>query len=243
MLPALLVARLLGEAIDRGATVITETKVSGLDLRSGSARVKTATGEWHTADVVVNCTGRWSAEVAALAGIPVPMQDPSQVNRVICGFVATTEPVPVRLSRLVSTDRLTVRPDGGGRLMLLVHDLDDLADPGNPPSLGTEITRQFQARIPELLATANNIRVDKIVVGQRAIPADGMTIAGFVEPGCRFYVLVTHSGITLGPLLGELVADEIYGKRSPLLDNFRPDRFTNTYTGIAPSPPCGPAEE
>lgn len=242
-LPALLVARLLGEATDRGATVITGTTVTGLDPRPGSARVQTATGEWRTADVVVSCTGRWSAEVAALAGISVPMRDASQADRVTCGFVATTEPVPVRLSRLVSTDRLKVRPDGGGRLMLRAQDLDDLADPSTPPTLDDEVTRQFEARIPELLATARNPRVNKIAVGQRAMPADGMTIAGFAEPHCRFYVLVTHSGITLGPLLGELVAAEIHGERSPLLDNFRLDRFADTRLRVALQPARGPAEE
>jgi glycine/D-amino acid oxidase-like deaminating enzyme len=46
-------------------------------------------------------------------------------------------------------------------------------------------------------------------------------------PGC--YVIATHSGITLAPLLGELIAEEIVsGEMSDLLAPFRPDRFERT---------------
>jgi glycine/D-amino acid oxidase-like deaminating enzyme len=41
------------------------------------------------------------------------------------------------------------------------------------------------------------------------------------------YAVATHSGVTLGPLLGRLAADEILGgSPSALLAAFRPDRFT-----------------
>jgi len=39
-------------------------------------------------------------------------------------------------------------------------------------------------------------------------------------------MLATHSGVTLGPLLGRLIADEIVrGTPSAMLGPFRPDRF------------------
>jgi len=41
------------------------------------------------------------------------------------------------------------------------------------------------------------------------------------------HVAFTHSGVTLGLIAGELVADEIVkGMTQPLLNPFRPDRFT-----------------
>jgi len=40
------------------------------------------------------------------------------------------------------------------------------------------------------------------------------------------YLAVTHSGMTLGPLLGELVAAEILGAApDPRLASFRPERL------------------
>jgi len=61
------------------------------------------------------------------------------------------------------------------------------------------------------------------------MPADGRSIVGHL-PGCdNLFVAVTHSGITLAPAVGALVADEITGSPvSPLLQEFRPDRFAWT---------------
>ena len=39
------------------------------------------------------------------------------------------------------------------------------------------------------------------------------------------YVAITHSGVTLAPIIGELVAQEITeGQLADLLKDFRPDR-------------------
>merc|ERR1719253_1645631 len=61
----------------------------------------------------------------------------------------------------------------------------------------------------------------------RPMPRDGLPVAGFVGPG--LYAVASHSGVTLGPLLGELVAGEISrGVRYDLLESFRPARFAET---------------
>jgi glycine/D-amino acid oxidase-like deaminating enzyme len=40
------------------------------------------------------------------------------------------------------------------------------------------------------------------------------------------YVAATHSGVSLAPLLGELIAAEVVSERpSPALHRFRPTRF------------------
>jgi glycine/D-amino acid oxidase-like deaminating enzyme len=46
-----------------------------------------------------------------------------------------------------------------------------------------------------------------------------------------YYEAVTHSGVTLGPLVGRLLAREILaGDVDPLIAPFRPDRFAQTRT-------------
>ncbi|MDP8974517.1 MAG: FAD-binding oxidoreductase, partial [Actinomycetota bacterium] len=43
-----------------------------------------------------------------------------------------------------------------------------------------------------------------------------------------YYEAVTHSGVTLGPLLGRLLAQEILsGEVDDLISPFRPDRFAH----------------
>jgi glycine/D-amino acid oxidase-like deaminating enzyme len=217
VLPVPLLARLLAEARDRGATVRTRTEVTEVD----GGTVRTADGTRYDADVVVSCAGRWTTRVAAMAGADVPMIDPDLAGSPAVAYLATTAPVPVRLSGVLHTSRLHVRPDGGGRLMLHALDLDGLADPAAPaPGVAAEFVR----RLPEVLAGADEVPVEAVRIGQRAIPGDGRTVAGFTDP--RFYVVATHSGITLAPLLGDLVAGEVFGTRSAMLTDFRPERFT-----------------
>ena len=43
-----------------------------------------------------------------------------------------------------------------------------------------------------------------------------------------YYLVVTHSGVTLSPFLAKAVADEIvHGRTRPELESFRPSRFFN----------------
>ncbi len=92
------------------------------------------------------------------------------------------------------------------------------------------------ARLPEVLNAAEGTVVEKVRVGQRAMPGDDFTVAGFPATDVPFNVVATHS-ITLAPLLGRLVADELYGHESPLLRDFRPGRFTSGQV-LPPPPPA-----
>ncbi|MBI0381332.1 FAD-binding oxidoreductase, partial [Streptomyces albiflaviniger] len=76
-----------------------------------------------------------------------------------------------------------------------------------------------------------------------AMPGDGFTVAGFPVADVPFYVVATHSGITLAPLLGRLVADELHGHESPLLKDFRPGRFTSGAVLPPPPPARRPGEQ
>jgi glycine/D-amino acid oxidase-like deaminating enzyme len=43
-----------------------------------------------------------------------------------------------------------------------------------------------------------------------------------------YYMVVTHSGVTLSPFLAKAAADEIvHGRIRPELETFRPSRFFN----------------
>jgi D-hydroxyproline dehydrogenase subunit beta len=204
-MPAVLLARLLGEARDRGAVVRTNARVTEVD----GGTVRTEDGTRHDADVVVSCAGRWTTQVAALAGADVPMLDPDLAGSATVGFITTTAPLPVRLSRVLTTSRLNLRPDGGGRLMLHTLDLDRMVDPATPIPPNGELVRTVVRRLGDVLENTDGVTVDQVRIGQRAIPADGRTITGFT--GDRYYVVATHSGITLAPLLADLVADEVLG--------------------------------
>jgi glycine/D-amino acid oxidase-like deaminating enzyme len=55
------------------------------------------------------------------------------------------------------------------------------------------------------------------------------TIAGLIPGFANAWMIATHSGVTLGALLGRLIADEIVRDMpSPMLAPFRPGRFTTS---------------
>ncbi|MFC7110671.1 NAD(P)/FAD-dependent oxidoreductase [Nonomuraea rubra] len=112
--PLRLLGRLLGEARDGGATLECGAEVSAIEASASGAKVTVADGRTFAGDAVVTCAGRWTQHVAALAGLTVPMLDPAVSGTVTNGFLVTTSPVPARLSRVLTTAGLNLRPDGEG---------------------------------------------------------------------------------------------------------------------------------
>ncbi|GAA4287947.1 FAD-dependent oxidoreductase [Georgenia daeguensis] len=87
LMPMLAVAHLLRLARELGARVLPRTPVTGF-LRDGErvTGVRTAAGDLP-AGAVLNAAGPWAADVAALAGVSLPVA-PRR------GFVLVTEPLP-----------------------------------------------------------------------------------------------------------------------------------------------------
>ncbi|OLF12109.1 hypothetical protein BLA60_08810 [Actinophytocola xinjiangensis] len=228
-------------AREAGARVRTRTGVTGLRATATGCAVTLDDGSVLTADTVVSCTGRWSAELGALAGVDVPVLGFGEPGDVTVGYLAETDPVPVELSRLVTSPWLNVRPAGGGRLQLQALDLDATADPGVPPdpAVGAELLTRARALIRDLDAAV----INRVLVGQRAMPADGRTIAGRHPDAPWLYVVATHSGVTLAPFLGPAVAGEVLGGEEELFAAFRPERFAGAAEITPPRTPRKPGQQ
>ncbi|MEU6663965.1 FAD-dependent oxidoreductase [Streptomyces sp. NPDC046821] len=224
--PALLVSRLWGEARDLGARLRCPAKVTGLTETATGVRVELADGHHAEADAVVIAAGRWTEGLTAAAGHRVPMADPDAAGSATVGLLGYTNPLPTRLDRVLTTPRLNVRPDGAGRLIVQGLDLDADADPAAPPAVDGHHADELCRRLNGLLDGTEGARLESLRVGRRALPADGLTVAGFLGDSSRMYTLATHSGITLGPLLGRLAAQELLtGSSENLLADFRPGRL------------------
>lgn len=271
--PMVLLSRLLGEAFDMGAQLRTHARVRGVDTqpRGAEVRIETrrsteagATGamaarapvgtdpapsrqpgrpamaeETLAADVVVSCVGRWSSQL--LGPDRVPMLGPGRSEASTLGLLAVTVPVPTRLSRIISTPELNVRPDGAGRLLLQALALDPRQTPNPLPDERSRVAEEMADRLGSLFRGAGDTHVDRLYLGRRAMPADGHTVCGWLDD--RLYAVATHSGITLAPLLGELVARELHDERVDRLEPFRPDRFRAAVTAAEPQQPRGVGEQ
>ncbi|GLY86527.1 NAD(P)/FAD-dependent oxidoreductase [Actinoallomurus iriomotensis] len=222
--PARLLGRLLAEARAGGADVETGVAVREIRSNGSGANVVLADGDVRTADYVVSCAGRWTGMLLDVATL-----DSRMPGAHTGGFLASTTPVTAPLSRVLSTDRLSVRPDGGGRLLLRAPDLDAGADPAVPPP--PRVGAELLSRLPELLTGTDGAHVEQVRVAQHAGPCRGRTAAGFVDHAYRVYAAVTRDGITLAPLLADLVAGELHGTESALLSPFRPGAEVLAFPG------------
>ena len=128
---------------------------------------------------------------------------------------------------MFTTPDLNIRPYGAGRLLLQAPDLDANADVSNPPGTRSEVAAVMLARLHGRLRTIDVARIEWGGVGGRVLPRGRPTVAGPIDPQRRVYVVATHSGVTLAPLLGRLVRSELVdGNTEEILAPFRPERFT-----------------
>ena len=75
--------------------------------------------------------------------------------------------------------------------------------------------------------------VDRWWLAYRAMPADRLPILGPLPWLDSLYLAVSHSGVTLAPALGRLVAKEIIDQTPDgLLAPFRPGRFAERTTQV-----------
>jgi glycine/D-amino acid oxidase-like deaminating enzyme len=118
---------------------------------------------------------------------------------------------------------IEIRPDGDASVVLHSREIDALIDTGEDPA---ELARLLHASARSVVPELGKARIAEVRVANRPIPADGFPSVGAVPGALGYYEAVTHSGITLGPVIGRLLASEIVGgTRDELLADFRPERF------------------
>lgn len=241
--PAVLLARLWGEARDHGAMLRSPTHVSAVGETPTGVRIESSDGAAEV-DAVVIAVGRWTEALTASTGHRVPMADPEAPGSATVGLLGYTSPTLTRLDRVLTTPGLNVRPDGAGRLIVQGLDLDVDADPAAPPPTDGHHARELWRRLEHVLAGTEGARLESLRVGQRAIPADGLTVAGPLGGSGRVHAIATHSGITLGPLLGRLVAREVItGTPEEILTGFRPQRLFRETDLPEPRPARDPGQQ
>jgi len=124
---------------------------------------------------------------------------------------------------------LHIRDAGDGRLLLGADDTDGRISNDSSPDGVREATltllNRVQSYIPRFPGPA--VLGDcKPAIGIRAVPADGRSIIGPALSAEGLYIAVSHSGITLAPVLGELIADTLESGELPeTVRTFSLDRF------------------
>lgn len=211
--------RILAEA---GVTP-TIAEAVRIDSDTSGARVVLADGVTLEADAVVLATGAWSRELAAASGLFVPVADLAEQSPRTHSLLGLTEPVDIPLNGIIISDRVNVRPRHDGRMWVQVARIEERVTEGNDPQVLAEVAAVMEEELERLFG--QRVSMDQVIHSGRSFPEDGHSIIGFLDDAQKVYAVVTHSGMTLGPLFGRLTAEELEGQESDLLTDFRPSRF------------------
>lgn len=217
-----LIAALADEAVADGARVIEHAGDARVDVQDGAATgVILGDGTRLPADRVVLATGSAVPAHLAALGVAVPDATPA-------AFVLFTDPVDIEVTTVLNTPRVAVRPTPDGRLVLDADWAEQsviVADDGSI-SVPEESVQGLLDEASKVLAGHPRLTVHRVGAGLKPIPGDGEPVVGSVPSIAGLFTLFTHSGATLGLVLGELLAEEILtGIPSPVLASFRLDRF------------------
>lgn len=217
-----LVGLLLEEFLARGGRILTDSGRAEVTLANGRVSgVKTASGQVFNADAVVVATGPAVPSMAAKVGRRIG-------DGTTRALLVVTKPIQHPLRAVLNTPRVAIRPTPDGAFALdsawsedevIVRDHGAYeAKPSTIAGLLDEASRVLDGN-PTLV-------LESYHTGPKPIPADGEPVIGQLTGIPGYHVIFSHSGATLGLIVGELLAEEIVtGTANPMLAAFRPGRF------------------
>ncbi len=223
----LFVSALLGFCRSSGVTVIENDPARTVSQAGGRITgVRLRSGMQIDADVVITALGRWTPEFASALGIDVPLVAPEPAGSKALGLLVRVLPRDGAPRRLLHSPSINWSPLADGRALLASDAGDETVAHDRSLEAASAGARALVAKAAGLNPLFAGAAVEQAGIGIRALPSDGVAICGWVREVQGLYVAVTHSGVTLSPLLGKLVAREVVeGESVPLLSGFRPDRF------------------
>ncbi len=213
--PVAVVEALIGGARDHGATIRTGSRAQELPVRDHRVLgVQTSAG-FLAARTVVLASGADAPMLCAPLGFALPVTpSPALLMRF------TAPPGVVRT--LVANDQIEVRETADGHL-LVPWEYDGQTSQQDLERAGQRVLGQLRSSF----SGTSDVELVSVRVGMRPMPADGSPVIGPVPTAAGAYLAVMHSGVTLAPTVGRLVAREITdGIDADELQPLRPSRFT-----------------
>lgn len=204
--PPSFVAALADSVRQRGGTLVTDAEVTGLvdcggavEVRTGGADGSGQGGDAGTYDAVVVATGAWLGDLVAPFGVRHVVQAGRGYS-----FSVTPERMPAGPLYLPEA-RVALTPLGD---RLRVAGMMEFRRPDEPLD-----PRRIRAIVDSARPMLEGIPLDDRRdewVGSRPVTADGLPLVGRTTSE-RVFVSGGHGmwGITLGPVTGQLLADQV----------------------------------
>jgi len=201
----------LRAATARGAKVVCDAGVEGMDRVAGAWRVRTRAGEFE-APVLVNAAGAWADEIGALAGLAPLGLIPKRRT-----MIAFDPPAGLAMHdwpMVIGADESWYFKADAGRI--LASPADETPAPANdvqPEELDIAIT-------VDRIETATTLTVRRIVskwAGLRVFAPDKSLVAGF-DAGTEGFLWLAGQGgygIQTSPAMGRIASALVLGENFP----------------------------
>jgi glycine/D-amino acid oxidase-like deaminating enzyme len=228
--PVWVTRQFLNGAKAHGALTLYPCEVQGLNFRHARLLGVTTNRGAFPLDRLVVAAGIDTPGILSMAGFELRLRHAP-------GILAHSAPLaPLTPIIYEGPGNLTFKQMAGGQIVG--------TDSPEPPDLAAhaEIRRRMTdfpteelralhgnrilAKIAAVLPGARNAPLERLTLGFRPMPIDELPVVGAVPGAADVHVAVTHSGVTLAPILGSFVAQEVLdGSRLEALAPYRPDRF------------------
>lgn len=220
---------LLKAAEKLGAIVRHPCELTDVSLKAGRLVEVVSSCGAIQADKLVLATGAApdTAKRFALSDIP---------QRSRPGVIATTKPMPRLINHIIAAPGVHMHQRDDGRVVLgeqegaPQNEAHAMRLEGRPNDFPNDVLAAQHA--DRMLAVARRFapgigdaKIESVHIGWRPLPIDGHPVLGASPARPDVYLAVMHSGVTLAPIVGQLVAHELAEDDIvDRLDAFRPGR-------------------
>lgn len=227
--PVLATHKLLNAAQRLGAKLSYPSELLGAELSAGRLTAVATSSGTISADRLVLATGAAPEIPRRVADIDVP-------QRTTPGIIALTEPLPRLLNRVVAAPGVHMHQRDDGRIV--VGEQDGAPEgaaharrlEGRPNDFPSALIAQQHGErmlgvVRRFLPAAAAARVEAAYIGWRPLPVDGHPVLGASPTRRDVYLAIMHSGVSLAPVVGQLVAHELVEEDAlERLAPYRPSR-------------------
>lgn len=205
--PSTATAELVRAAKEHGAQIILGGGEAKLKVVDYTVRGVMVNDVFYPADRVVIAAAGGAQKLCEPLGLQLPMQ-------VSPAFWLKATAPPGMVKTILDVPEFEVRESRNGQLLMTaLHNGDD-----SPEYLG-QLAQQTIGHLKAYFASHDNIKLVNYGICQRPMPAHG-PIIDYLTSDKSAYIAVMHSGITLAPTAGRLIARELLsGERAAELRN------------------------
>ena len=229
--PVHVTRRFLDHAAGLGATIVYPCEVRALEFHGSALKgVRTSRGAFAV-DRLVVAAGVDTPRILDMAGFSLSLRHAP-------GILAHSAPLPP-LTTLIcdAPGGLSFKQMADGSVVGTdatepPHTPDHEGIRSQPMDFPDRTLREYHGnriltKIATFLPATRGVMLDRLTLGFRPLPTDGFPVMGALPHSPHVHVAVTHSGVTLAPVVARFTTEEVlHGARVDMLAPYRPERFT-----------------